>query len=353
MIHAIRYTLYALIILIIGCATPELSPQSSALSPQLPVLVWPPPPQTPRIQYVRSISGPQDIGTKVSWFKKTINAIFGKEDDMEEIMLRPYGVFADSERIYVTDPGSNSVHIFDMKEKRHLIIRNGKKENLISPIGIAVDKNGELYVSDSVLKKVLSFDREGKYLREIGSSQSFIRPTGIAIDEERIYVVDTHAHHVLVFSKKEGTFLFHFGKHGNGKGDFNYPTHICIDKNGFLYITDSMNFRVQIFDRDGNFISTFGKHGDGSGDFSKSKGIAVDSEGHIYVADAHFDTVQIFDKAGNFLLDFGKTGSEEGQMVLPSGIFIDEQDRIYVADSYNRRIQIFQYLKEKKELNSK
>jgi len=345
MLRAIRYTLlYIILVTIIGCAVYELDIQNMDTAIHDTGPVWPPPPQTARIQYIRSISGPSDIGMKKSWFKKTMETIFGK-DEAIEMLLRPYGVFADSERIYVTDPGNRLLHVFDMKEKKYLKITKANEEEFISPIGVAADKNGGIYVSDSLLKRVFLFNKEGQYLREIGSDNLFTRPAGIAIDAERLYVVDTHGHKVLVFSKKDGAFLFSFGKNGIHKGDFNYPTNIFIDKNGLLYITDSMNFRVQIFERDGSFISAFGRPGDGSGDLSKPKGIAVDSEGYIYVADAQFDTVQIFDKDGRLLLAFGNTGRGKGQLILPAGLFIDEKDRIYVADSYNNRIQIFQYLK--------
>jgi len=346
LLHAIRYTSCIIIILIISCATSEIQDPGSSLQSPVSNLFWPTPPQTPRIQYIGKISGTADAGVKKSWFKRAIESVAG-EKDVEGMMLRPYGIFADADRIYVTDPGISLLHVFDMNEKRYFQIRNAKEEEIVSPIGVAVDKNGEIYLSDSMLKKVFVFDKEGKYLREIGSPDLFMRPTGIAIDEDRIYIVDTLGHQVLVFAKRDGKLLFRFGKNGAGTGDFNYPTNIFIGKDKLLYVTDSLNFRVQIFDEDGKFFSTFGKLGDGSGDFSKPKGIAVDSDGHIYIADAHFDNVQIFDRDGKLLLGFGNTGQREGEMVLPAGIFIDERDRIYVADSYNNRIQIFQYLKEK------
>jgi DNA-binding beta-propeller fold protein YncE len=339
--------LFVFLIAIIGsCVSSEIRTQEPEPGTQDSVIVWPPPPLTPKIKYLRSITGSADLGLRQSWFKKAIDTIFGKEGK-EGVMLRPYGVFADSGRIYVTDPGAYLLHVFDTEEKKYFQIKKAGKEELISPIGVAVDKNGEIYLSDSMLKRVFVFDREGKYIRQIGSPDIFSRPAGIAIDNERIYVVDTHGHSVFVFSKKDGSFLFSFGKNGSEQGDFNYPTNIFIGNDKHLYITDSMNFRVQIFDRDGNFLSAFGKLGDSSGNFSKPKGIAVDSEGHIYVADAHFDTVQIFDKTGRLLLSFGTTGRGKGEMILPAGVFIDGKDRIYVADSYNNRIQIFQYLKDK------
>jgi DNA-binding beta-propeller fold protein YncE len=333
-------------LMLVSCASTE--PQDSAfVSVGGSDLVWPPPPRIPRIQYIKSITGPVDAGIRKAWFKKALDTVFGTEE-FEGMIIRPYGIFSDSERVYVTDPGLQIVHVFDLQKQRYIKIRKAAEEVLVSPIGITADQNGDIYITDSAPGRVFVFDRGGKYLHELGSAELFRRPSGIAILENRLYVVDTHNHHVLVFSKEDGSLLFSFGKQGREKGEFNYPTNIFIGKTGNLYIADSMNFRIQVFDRNGSFLSAFGKQGDGSGNFSKPKGIAVDSEGHIYVSDAHFDNVQIFDGNGEFLLDFGNTGSGEGQMILPAGLFIDANDRIYVADSYNRRIQVFQYLKEQK-----
>ncbi|MEW6570030.1 MAG: 6-bladed beta-propeller [Nitrospirota bacterium] len=331
-----------------GCATMpsvDISSSEPGLQSLKPGLVWPPPPQTPRIQYLRSIKSPSDIGLRKSLFRKTLEAISGKEE-IEGILLRPYGIYVYSDKIYATDPGIHCLHVFDTKKRKYFKITDIKGKELISPIDVAVDKDENIYLSDSVLKRVSVFDKDRNYKREIGTPEAFQRPTGLAIDDERIYVLDTLAHCVLVFNRNDGKLLFQFGKNGVDRGDFNYPAHIFI-KNKQIYVTDAMNFRIQIFDRDGNFIFSFGRHGDGSGDFSKPKGIAVDSEGHIYVADAHFDNVQIFDKDGRLLLAFGNTGRGKGEMILPADVFIDETDKIYVADSYNNRIQVFQYLKAK------
>lgn len=302
------------------------------------------PAQNPRIKFIRSIMSPDDIGIKKSWLKKTVDSIFGKEE-FREMMLRPYGIFADAEKIYVTDPGLACLHIFDVKRKKYLRINEVNGEYLLSPIGITGNSNGELFLSDSILKNIFVLDRSGKYLRQIAFTEGFIRPTGIAIDEDRIFVVDTHKHQVLVFLQSSGAYLFSFGRPGSDKGEFNYPTNIWIGRDNRIYIMDSMNFRVQVFTKNGEFLSTFGKLGDGSGNFSKPKGIAVDSDGNIYITDAHFDNVQIFDKDGKFLLWVGNSGRKNGEFFLPAGIFIDRDDRLYVADSYNNRLQIFQYLK--------
>ena len=337
--------LISVLIIAIACTSTEQFARDSQLIHDHMNLVWPPPPQKPKIKFLRSISSSLDLGIRKSWLQKTIDSLFGREE-IGDSMVRPYGVCVHSERIYVTDPGLFMIHIFDLKEKRYFQIESVQKDELISPLGITVDANGEVFVSDSILKRVIVLDRNGKYARDIGSSELFSRPTGIAIFEDRVYVIDTLAHQVLVFTKKEGNLLFRIGKNGQGNGEFHYPTHIFIGKNRLIYVTDSLNFRIQIFDPDGNFLSSFGKPGNMPGDLSKPKGIAVDSENHVYVADSQFDNVQIFDRNGKLLLVFGSSGSGNGKMSIPAGIFIDEKDYIYVADSFNRRIQIFQYLKE-------
>jgi sugar lactone lactonase YvrE len=308
--------------------------------------VWPSPPEKARIEYINSISGLADIEYKKTWLDAFINNIFGKENQTV-LFLRPYGIFADLNRIYITDPGVHVLHILDLLGKEYFSIKGPPSSEFVSPIGVTVDENGTIYLTDSVLKKVFIFDKSGRYLKELGTSKVFSRPTGITNTDDRIYVVDTLDHRIKVFNRDTGNFLFSFGERGVKNGEFNYPTHICSDKDSFIYVSDSMNFRVQIFDKNGIFISSFGKQGDNMGNFASPKGIAVDPDGHIYVVDATFDNVQIFNRQGQLLLSFGKTGHGPGDMLLPSGIFIDSHGKIYVCDSYNDRIQIFQYLSDK------
>ena len=295
-----------LVMILSACASPPGLVDESLKEANELEIVWPPPPQEARIRLLTSISGPSDIGIKRSWLRKRLDSLLG-ESGHSVSMLRPYGIFAEDDTICVTDPGISVVHIFNIKKNTYYQIRKYGEKRLASPIGITGDKDA-LYVSDSVLRKVLVFDKEGNYIREIVPPDKFIRPTGIAVHENKIYVVDTLANKIFILDKNNGNLLTHFGRNGIAPGEFHYPTNIFIARDYNLYITDSLNFRIQIFDREGNFLSGFGRHGDAAGNFSKPKGVAVDSDGHIYVADAEFDNIQIFDRNGNLLLFFGNTG---------------------------------------------
>jgi sugar lactone lactonase YvrE len=336
-----RYAVLLLLLLVFGCGKPSIPSVQELPST---TLVWPLPPEKPRIQYLYSVSKPEDIGITLSFFEKVGKIILG--DRAPRQMVRPYGVFfSRSEVLYVTDPGGQTIHIFDIKNRRYNQIKKYGKKTLLSPIGVTMDESGLLYVSDSILKKVLVFGPKGEPVREIGGEDWLSRPTGIAIHPllKRIYIVDTMDHCIKVFDLK-GIFLFRIGKRGTDKGEFNFPSSISIDQKGMLYVNDSLNYRIQIFEPDSKFLSLFGKQGDGMGEFSNPKGVALDNEGNIYVADAIFDAVQIFNREGKLLLYFGEAGQEPGNFWIPSSVFIDQANRIFVSDSYNQRVQVFKFL---------
>lgn len=324
----------------VGCGKPP-SPTVKASSPSL---VWPLPPEKPRIRYLHFISAPEDIGISTSIYEKFIGVLAGKKP--HRTMVRPYGTHvSESGMLCVTDPGMGAVHQFDLKNSKYRQIKKFGQKSLVSPIGVAMNESGDLYVSDSILRKVFVFGPRGEPVREIGGEDRFFRPTGVAIHFllKRLYVTDTQGQSIQVFDL-DGKFLFHFGRRGNNRGEFNFPTSLAIDRDGNLYVNDSLNYRIQVFSPDGKFLSMFGKHGDGMGEFSNPKGVALDTEGHVYVADAIFDSVQIFSPKGELLLCFGEAGRGPGEFWMPSSISIDKTNRIFVADSYNQRVQVFQFL---------
>ncbi len=323
-----------------GCA-----PGMKSRAGLVPDLLWPLPPDPPRVKLLQLIYRPEDLEIKGSWLSRAIRFIFGggsKQWHLEQ----PASIVVDNVgNIFVSDPGKGEVHVFDTEGNAYRVLGNKGKESLSSPFGVAVDDTGSIYITDPKAGKIYSYDRKGNLLKDLGASLNIARPTGIAVNNGLVYIVDTVGHRVVV-ADTEGGLRFEFGGRGNEDGRFNFPTSIAIDAVGKIYVSDSLNFRIQVFDRDGSFIYKFGRLGDGLGDFSRPKGVAVDSEGHIYVVDSLFDVVQVFDDKGTFLLSFGQSGGGPGEFWLPSGIYIDGNDTIYVADSYNHRVQVFQYLSD-------
>lgn len=304
---------------------------------------WPPLPMEPRIQWVKEISDYRDVGITKGFWQRVVELVFGEDTTR---IVKPYGVFCDGkERLFVVDVGASVVHVMDMKNGSYSLIGKEDKAVFQTPIAITEDEGENVYITDSSAGIIYRYSLVRK---ELSTFVPFKlgRPTGIAYNRRNrlIYVADTAAHQVVVFSL-DGMERMRIGARGDAPGQFNYPTDLFVDARGNLLVTDALNFRIQRFSPDGQLLDMFGRAGDSSGSFAKPKGVAVDSEGHVYVCDALFDAVQIFDGTGRVLLDFGSNGGEEGQFWMPSGIYIDGKDYIYVADTYNQRVQVFRYLK--------
>ena len=310
-----------------------------------PDIVWPKPPEIPRIRFVAAVSKPQDLQIRAGVFRRFFDYLTGKT---EVSMVAPNGVETDSAgRLYVVDTFLRTVHVFDAKGSAYYSFPS-EQANLVSPIDIAIENaRGIIYLSDSKEGALKIFKDAGKnFAGEIGKG-ILERPTGIAVNEKtsELLVVDTLKATIFRFDLADHKLKGKFGGSGKAEGELNFPTNIYVNGDGIIFASDSLNFRIQAFTADGKFLRAFGSIGTGPGHFSRPKGIAVDSDGNIYVVDGLFDNVQIFDRDTRLLMDFGRPGNGYGEFWLPTGIFIDPSDRIYVSDSYNKRVQIFQYLK--------
>ena len=306
-------------------------------------LVWPLPPDEPRIRFVDMISSSLDFGKSSGG----VSAAFFGEENIEGFS-KPYGVAVDRDgKIYVTDIGR--VFIIDLQQKDYeLLGTEAGSGRLAIPIGITVARDGRVFVTDTAQDRVFVYAGK-KFVTALGKTGELQSPSGVALDEARglIYIVDSRKHMVLVYSLKDYTKIREFGQRGGGPEEFNFPTNITVDSDGKVYVVDTANFRIQIFDPDGKYLKTIGALGDSPGSLARPKGIGVDSEGHIYVVDTAFQNFQIFDQEGNVLLFVGGAGFGPGKFALPAGLAIDAQDRIYVVDQMPATLQIFQYLSDK------
>ena len=320
-----------------GCAGTKREQQAALAGREL---IWPSPPEEPRIGFVQSIRRPVDVGVTVSGIGRLANWITGADKGNEQL-VKPFGLFLDEkDNLCLTDTGANAVSYFDRTRKTWQRWTKVGAVRFVSPVAIAA-RSGLFYVADSGRASVVVFNLKGQLQQEI--TNHLARPSGLTIVQDRLVVADAQRHCVVSFDLT-GRFLSEFGHRGSGDGEFNFPTHIAMGTAGRLFVTDSMNSRIQVFDDAGRFKSRIGAGGDAPGSFSRPKGVAVDSFGHVYVVDALFDNLQIFDAEGRFLLNLGESGSKPGQFWLPNGLAISRRNEIFIADSYNRRVQVLRYI---------
>jgi sugar lactone lactonase YvrE len=321
----------------ISCS--RLKTESSGDHPSK-ALVWPSPPDPPRIALLQVIGGPADFGIKASPLTRFGHWLTGSAKGNEQL-VKPFGIALDeSDNLCLTDTGANAVCFYERAKKKWQRWERIERVRFVSPVAVA-KRNGTFFVADSGLASIVVFAENGKLVRQI--TNHLERPSGLAILNDRLFVADSQRHHIVVFDL-QGNYQAEFGNRGVGPGQFNFPTHLAAGLDGSLFVTDSMNSRIQMVDERGTYKGQVGQVGDSPGHFSRPKGVAVDSFGHVYVMDALFDNLQIFDRSGRLLLNFGETGAQAGQFWLPNGIAITRSNEIFVADSHNHRVQIFKYV---------
>ena len=325
------------LLLISSCSQHNTSSEKKPVEP----IYWPTKPDKPMIQYLGEFSNASDLKISRSLWRRFIDFFAGEKNTR---LIKPMAIVTDKDGvIYVADPGAKGVHRFDQANQSYNLILRKDDRPLLSPIGLVLDDQANLIISDSILAKLYKVNKGETVANEFITKAIFKQPTGMVIGRNNdYYVTDTPEHKKLNISFN-GELIKEFGHRGAGDGEFNYPTMIGFSKDKLL-VSDTLNFRIQQLDEQGGFKGKFGQPGDATGHQSRSKGIASDYNQNIYVVDGLFHTVQIFDQSGNFLLNFGEQGQQPGQFWLPVGIFIDHQQTIYVTDTYNQRIQMFRFL---------
>ena len=327
-------------------------------------IVWPNPPAIARIRFMQQFTGEKidfnaaaakkNTKPKQSWMDRLAGTKPVQDQDLNLPfqLIRVYGVGFDSKgNVYAADQGVGAIFIFNPETKAVEIIKNGKDAHFNLIVGLAIDDNDRIFVSDDKLHHIAVISPKHQQDTSFGTDV-LIRPGGIAIDSTNrlLYVVDTGNDVVDVFDADSFKLLRKIGKPSNKHlasepGLFSLPTNVAVDKEGTVYVTDTLNDRVEIFDADGNFISTFGKNGDGPGYFARPKGIAVDSDGHIWVADSMQQRVQVFNNEGRLLIFFGELGGYPGQFQELYGIAIDNKtNRVITSEQYQGRVQMFRYV---------
>ena len=252
----------------------------------------------------------------------------------------------------------NSIRKFALDDGKTLLANwsssgNPQYGKFYTPTKLALDKDGYLYVADSLNNRIVKFDSEGKYitawgkLGNGGKGEEFILPVGITTDtvngEVFVYVVDVGNVRIQKF-RGDGGFVAEWPLELGilNENSFALPLAIAIDSHHNVYVVDSVKGDIKKFDSEGNYQMTFGEgFGDEDGQFKLAAGIAIDKNDNIYVTDLYNHRVQQFYTDGNFVWKFGRYGESDGigQFHYPLDITTDNAGNVYVGDTSNHRIQ--------------
>ena len=123
------------------------------------------------------------------------------------------------------------------------------------PTDAALGPDGTLYVADGYNDRVQAFAPDGEFSHKWGGPFAvnvfgpfngwFATVTGIAVDRQgNVFVADFYNHRVQKFAA-DGTFLTAFGEKGSGPGRINFAIAVAVADDGAVFVADFANNRVQ------------------------------------------------------------------------------------------------------------
>ncbi len=212
------------------------------------------------------------------------------------------------------------------------------------PSAVTVDPTGNVFVADQGSRRIQKFTGDGGFLTSWVLSAPG-KPTGsigdIAGDAfGKIHVLCTSFQYVCAFTGG-GTYLSHWGSSGSVDGKLYWPVSLAADTLGNILVADSYPPRIQQFSAAGLFITKWNSAENGPGKVFYCTRMEMDAQSNAYVIDGAANQVVKFDSEGAFVGRWGSLGAQAGQFEEPEGIAIDAGGNVYVADYGNNRVQKF------------
>ena len=228
----------------------------------------------------------------------------------------------------------------------------------LSPDGVAVDRNGNIYAAADATNHVVSrIDAATGVITTVAgngtqgfagdggaaTSAELYNPSGLAVDGlGDLFIADTYNDCIRRVDAATGVITTVAGGAHGFAGDGGtatsaavaYPSGVAVDGLGDLFIADTGNNRVRRVDAQSGVITTvagtgaFGFAGDGgaatSAELNHPSVLAVDGLGDVFIADTYNCCIRRIDAQTGVITTVAGNGAE---LTYPRGVVVDEARR--------------------------
>jgi tripartite motif-containing protein 71 len=256
----------------------------------------------------------------------------------------PLGLAVDSQgALYVADASQNRLVKVDTSNGQVLAAVGsfgGGPLQFQAPTAVAVDSHDDVYVAERNGNRIQKISAAGQYVASIAPQDGLSSPFGVALDsQDNVVVADSGNNRVRKLAQPNNELLLSIGSLGQGRAQFNGPTSVGVGPFDNVYVADRGNNRVEIFDNSGAFLGAFGQSGDGPTDFRLPSALGVSTAtGDLFVADTDNNRIVHYSPTSPDPVPMGTRGSGPDQFLGPSGVAVDRAGNVYVSDTGNKRV---------------
>ncbi|CAF4727804.1 unnamed protein product [Rotaria sp. Silwood1] len=267
----------------------------------------------------------------------------------------PWGLHVDDDQtIYVADQSNHRIVKWKRGATSGQVVAGGNGQGsgdhqLNYPYDVIIDKERDsLIICDYWNGRVVRWPRRNGTSGETIISN--IDCVGLTMDENgSLYITDGGKNEVRRYRRGEsqGTVVAGGNGRGNRLDQLSYPSYVFGDRDHSVYISDWDNHRVMKWMEGAKQgIAVAGGQGKGNDltQLSSPRGVVVDQLGTVYVADAGNNRIMRWPKGatqGSVIVGGNGSGEQSNQLNWPFGLSFDRHGNLYVVDWGNHRVQKF------------
>ncbi|MFN2444192.1 MAG: SMP-30/gluconolactonase/LRE family protein, partial [Vicinamibacterales bacterium] len=315
---------------------------------------------------------PRDAGWEADAFVLAGDGIAGMRDDQASRarFSEPFGVAVSGDgTVYVTDAGeaqrirgiSPDGRVFTVAGGRLGFADGvGQAARFNTPSGLAIDRNGTLYVADTANNVIRRIARDGRVATLAGDGSAghrdgaahearFNGPIGVAVDASgRVIVADTYNDRIRAIHP-DGTVSTLAGGDAPGAVDgvrsearFDTPSGVAVGRSGTIHVADTGNGLLRAVDLQGRVTTRAWSGADG---VSRPLAVATGPADEVYVTDERGRIAEVRADGATRTVAGSGPGFRDGpggeaRFRHPSGVAVITPTRLVVSDTGNALVRL-------------